>query len=156
MRAPAPREFVVLLLQPELDDRTMYLEFFHHEGIATLCPKDAVDALSLATKADVIVTGILLPGQIDGLEFIAKLRADGRTAHIPVVVLTACAWITERRRVEESGCDLFLSKPCFPADLLQHLRRVLQVADTRSHGVKRETQNKEAAPIRNWTEHRSG
>jgi CheY-like chemotaxis protein len=88
MRAPAPRRLVVLLLQPEQDDRTMYLQFLHHEGIATLCPRDAMHALSMAPKADVIVTGILLPGPIDGIEFIIRLRADEGTKHIPVVVLT--------------------------------------------------------------------
>src|SRR3954465_9608228 len=114
MRPPAIRHFVVLLLQPEQDDRTMYLEFFHHQRIATLCAKDATDALSLAAKADVIVTGIRLPGPMDGIEFISHLRNDEMMKRIPIIVLTANAWSTDRQRAEEAGCDLFLAKPCLP------------------------------------------
>src|SRR4051794_11928099 len=112
MRPPAPREFVVLLLQPEQDDRRMYIEFLHHEGIATLCPKDATHALSLAARADVIVTGVHLPGPMDGIEFMSRLRNGETKKHIPVIVLTASAWSTDRQRAEDAGCDLFLAKPC--------------------------------------------
>jgi CheY-like chemotaxis protein len=137
MRPPAPRNFVVLLLQPEQDDRTMYLEFFDHEGISTLCAKDATHALSLAAKADVIVTGVHLPGPMDGIEFIIRLRNDASTKHVPVIVLTASAWITDQRRAEQAGCDLFLAKPCLPVDLLRHVREVVACAKLRHAGQSR-------------------
>lgn len=125
MKAATPRSLVVLLLQPEHDDKAMYAEFFRYAGVITLCPNNVLDALSLAPKADVVVTGMLLPGQMDGVEFITRLRRADETKHIPVIVLTACAWASERQRAEHAGCDLFLPKPCLPDDLLRHIRRVV-------------------------------
>jgi CheY-like chemotaxis protein len=53
------------------------------------CPNDATEALALAVMAEVIVTGLLLPGPMDGFEVIQRLRADDRTKHTPILVLTA-------------------------------------------------------------------
>jgi two-component system cell cycle response regulator DivK len=118
-------EVVVLLVQPECDDRDMYAEFFRHHGWRALPVSAAHDALRIAPSADVIITSILLPGHMDGVEFIAQLKADDRTKGIPVVVLTTCAWNAERERAENAGCAAFLVKPCLPADLVGAVRRVL-------------------------------
>lgn len=103
----------------------MYSEFLRDHGFAVIGVSDAWDALTVAPKADVIVTGILLASSMDGVELIARLRHDERTNHTPIIVLTACAWKTERERAAHAGCDVFLSKPCLPSDLLRHVRRLL-------------------------------
>jgi CheY-like chemotaxis protein len=120
LRAP-----VVLLVQPELDDREMYAECLQRGGLRPIPVPSGRHALRLAPGADMIVTELLLPGTITGFELLAGLKGDDRTSHIPLVVLTASAWPAERQRAEAAGCDLFLSKPCLPAQLLQALRRLL-------------------------------
>jgi two-component system cell cycle response regulator DivK len=115
---------VVLLVQAADDSRGMYVEFLRHHGLEVLCPPTCAEALTLADKADVIVTGILVPGSMDGIEFIRRLHGQPATRDIPIVVLTACAWQTERERAEQAGCDLFLSKPCLPDQLLREVRRL--------------------------------
>jgi two-component system, cell cycle response regulator DivK len=115
----------VLLVQPERDDREMYAEFLHHEGLASMCVSTATQGIRLAPYSDVVVTGLLLPGPVDGFELITRLKRGERTCHIPIVVLTACAWTTERERAEAAGCDVFLSKPCLPHELLREVRRLL-------------------------------
>jgi CheY-like chemotaxis protein len=103
----------------------MYAEYFRHQGWRVITVSVADDALRVASTATVIVTGILLPGPMDGVEFICHLKADYRTKSTPVIVLTTCAWGRERDRAEKAGCDAFLSKPCLPADLAGVVRRVL-------------------------------
>jgi two-component system response regulator RpaA len=126
MTAPTTPNPVVLLVQPTRDDGLeMYEEFLRHEGLTPIPVSSGRDALTLAPRADVIVTGILLPGSFDGVELVAQLRRDERTKAIPIIVLTACAWDSERERAEMAGCDLFLSKPCLPHDLLVAVRRLL-------------------------------
>jgi CheY-like chemotaxis protein len=112
----------------------MYLEFLRDHGLAVIGVSDAWDALRAAPKADVIVTGILLASSIDGVELIARLRHDYRTNQTPIIVLTACAWKAERERAEHAGCDVFLSKPCLPSDLLRHVRQWL--AESRLRRVR--------------------
>jgi CheY-like chemotaxis protein len=117
-------ELVVLLVQSERDDREMYAELFRHQGWRAIPVSTAHDALRVAPIADVIITGILLPGHMDGVDFIVQLKADERTKSIPVVVLTTCEWDAERERAEKAGCAVFLAKPCAPADLVGAVRRV--------------------------------
>jgi two-component system, cell cycle response regulator DivK len=72
-----------------------------------------------------VITAILLPGEMDGIALVAALRADLRTREIPIIVLTACAWPTQRLRAHQAGCDVFLPKPCLPEELLAEVRRLL-------------------------------
>ncbi|MCU1386093.1 MAG: two-component response regulator [Acidobacteria bacterium] len=116
---------VALLVQPEHDDREMYAEFLTYQGLAAIPVSTARQAMTTAPGADVIITGVRLPGEIDGIDLIAWLRRDRRTMNIPIVVLTACVWGTERERAETAGCDLFLVKPCLPCELLRQVRRLL-------------------------------
>jgi two-component system, cell cycle response regulator DivK len=62
---------------------------------------------------------------MDGWEATRRLKADLRTAGIPVVALTghALAGISEGAR--KAGCDAFVTKPCLPEDLVKEIRRIL-------------------------------
>jgi CheY-like chemotaxis protein len=103
----------------------MYVECFRYEGFTVLPVSTAHEALIAAPQVAVIVTGILLPGHMDGLELVRRLRNDERMKSLPVVVLTACAWDAERERAHAAGCDLFLTKPCPPHALVTEIRRLL-------------------------------
>ena len=119
------RRPVILLVQPKRDDRDMYVEFLRHAGLTPIPVSRASEAVRVAPHADVIVTGVLLPGRVDGIEFVNQLKRSGRTSRIPVIVLTACAWKDERERALIAGCDVFLSKPCLPRVLAREIRRLL-------------------------------
>jgi two-component system cell cycle response regulator DivK len=123
----------LLLVEGDADSREMYAEFLRYHGLQPIPGATVSDALTIAPHADVIVTETLIPGHMDGIEFIARLKRDASTKTIPVIVLTACAWDTERERAEKAGCDVFLAKPCLPDELLRVVRRVL--ASSRSRDV---------------------
>jgi CheY-like chemotaxis protein len=121
---PGVRTSPVVLLLQNPADRAMYAEFLRHHGVEALCPSDATEAAALAPQTQVIVTELMVPTVSDGVEFIRRLRADGRTKHLPILVVTSWAWQTERLRAEEAGCDVFLTKPCLPDELLREIRNV--------------------------------
>jgi two-component system, cell cycle response regulator DivK len=124
---------VVLLVQADADSREMYTEFFRYEGLLPVPVSNARDGLTVARRADIVVTGLLLPGDIDGIEFIARLKRDERTKRIPLIVLTACAWKSDRERAEKAGCDVFLAKPCLPDHLLREVRLLLAASKLRDN-----------------------
>jgi two-component system cell cycle response regulator DivK len=128
---PSTLPMVLLLVQVDVDQRERYAAFLRHHGFLTIPIATASDALRLAPHADVIVTETLLPGRIDGFEFIARLKRDERTKTIPVIVLTVCAWHAERERAEKAGCDAFLANPCLPDALLREVRHVLAASQLR-------------------------
>lgn len=121
---------VVLLVQPERDDRDMYAQFLCHAGLRPVVMSDAAPALVLAPHSHLIVTELLLPGPIDGIEFIVRLRSHDSTEAVPIIVLTTSVWDTERQRAEHAGCDRFLPKPCLPDHLLHEIRRLLATSAT--------------------------
>ena len=62
---------------------------------------------------------IQLP-DIDGVEALSRLRADVRTASIPVLALTAQAMRGDRERFLAAGFDDYVSKPVDIVELVAH------------------------------------
>ena len=127
------RRPVVLLVQASRDDSLdMYAEFLRYHGLAVIPVSDARVALTLAPQADIVVTGITLDDPMDGVDLVSRLRHDDGTRSTPIVVLTACAWPTDRARAEGAGCNVFLPKPCLPNDLLGEVQQLLTATRSRT------------------------
>lgn len=116
---------VLLVQSPGDDGLDMYAEFLQYHGLVAMPVTDAHDALNVAPAAAVVVTGILLHDSMDGIQLIDRLRSDDRTKNTPIIVLTACAFPSDRARATAAGCDAFLPKPCLPNELLREVRRLL-------------------------------
>jgi CheY-like chemotaxis protein len=129
-----------LLVQPPGDGVDMYLEFFRQHRMPVLAVANAHDALAAAPKAAVVVTGVRLRDRTDGIGLIRQLRSDQQLKHIPIIVLTACAWQTDRESCQQAGCDVFLTKPCLPEVLLREVRRLTRRGNSRRAAAVREGQ----------------
>jgi CheY-like chemotaxis protein len=121
----------VLLIEPDADSRTMYAMVLAQDHIHSIAVANGEEALQHAQEVDAVVTGIRLRGEMDGVAVIERLRADPETSSLPILVVSACAWDSERERAKRAGCDAFLAKPCLPSDLLAELRRLLAFAAAR-------------------------
>jgi two-component system, cell cycle response regulator DivK len=117
----------VLLVDDYPDAREMYSEYLQFSGFDVVEAANGVEALQQAVDAapDIILMDLSLP-VMDGWEATRRLKADSRTASIPVVALTghALAGISEGAR--QAGCDAFVTKPCLPEDLVKEIRAVLE------------------------------
>ncbi|MEG3438995.1 response regulator transcription factor [Pannus brasiliensis CCIBt3594] len=65
---------------------------------------------------DLVISDIMMP-QVDGYQFLKKLREDPRFQTIPVVFLTARGMTSDRIQGYNAGCDAYLSKPFDPEEL---------------------------------------
>jgi two-component system cell cycle response regulator DivK len=63
-----------------------------------------------AWKPDLVLMDIQLP-DIDGMEALGRLRADARTASMPVLAVTALAMDGDRERFLDAGFDDYVPKP---------------------------------------------
>ena len=121
-----PRRPLVLIVEDESDLRHLYAQQLILSGFDVLEAgngQDAIDAVS-SRSPDVVVMDLSLP-VIDGWEATRRLKADDRTAHIPVVALTGHDGSGELQRATNAGCDWFVPKPCPPDALITEVRRVL-------------------------------
>ncbi|MGO1541110.1 MAG: response regulator [Luteimonas sp.] len=80
-----------------------------HAVVTAMDGKAAVDA-TLDERPDVVLMDMGLP-VMDGWEAARRIKADSRTASIPVIALTAHAMAEDRERALAAGCDEFDTKP---------------------------------------------
>ncbi|WP_343562662.1 PleD family two-component system response regulator [Kiloniella sp. b19] len=75
---------------------------------------------------DIILLDIMMPG-MDGYEVCTKLKANPKTRHIPVVMVTALSDPNDRVRGLEAGADDFLTKPLNDVALFSRVRSLVRL-----------------------------
>jgi two-component system phosphate regulon response regulator PhoB len=114
-----------------VDDEEDLLELVNYnltkEGYRVTCVASGERALKEAQDSlpDLIVLDLLLP-RVDGLELCKLLKADQRTKHIPIVMLTAKAEESDIVRGLDLGADDYIAKPFSPRVLVARIRSVLR------------------------------
>jgi DNA-binding response OmpR family regulator len=95
------------------------------EGFDVTTAGDGEEALRLAAEnvPDVITLDVMMP-RLSGLDTLVRLRADPRTASVPVVMVTGRAQPADVARGEELGVDAYLTKPFEPAELIEVVLRL--------------------------------
>lgn len=75
-------------------------------------------------KPDVILLDMMMP-DMDGFDFIEKLKTDDGIANIPVVAMTACTNFINHQSFIDLGCKDVISKPFDPITLGSRISRIL-------------------------------
>jgi CheY-like chemotaxis protein len=76
---------------------------------------------------EAILLDLMMPG-ISGLQVCQQIRANPRTSHIPIIVLTAKAGLEPRRTAMAAGATEYLVKPIRPSDLIKRIRAVVNTS----------------------------
>lgn len=77
-------------------------------------------------RADVVLLDVMMPG-MDGFEVCRRLKAETRTRHIPVIMVTALDQPADRVRGFEAGADDFLTKPVDDVALVKRVRNLARL-----------------------------
>jgi two-component system cell cycle response regulator DivK len=103
---------IVLVVDDNEKNLKLACEVLRHAGIDTLRAATAGEAIATATARapDVVLMDIRLP-DMDGTEAVRQLKADARTAAVPVVALTSFAMKGDRERFLAAGFDGYIEKP---------------------------------------------
>jgi CheY-like chemotaxis protein len=117
---------LILIVEDQMELRQLYAQQLVISGFDVIEAQDGAEAISHTTarEPDVVLMDLSLP-VVDGWEATRRLKSDQRTAHIPVVALTAHDGAGELQRATRAGCDWFVPKPCPPDALIAEVRRVL-------------------------------
>jgi CheY-like chemotaxis protein len=118
---------LILLVEDQPELRQMYAQQLVLSGFDVIEVGNGADAVTHTAEhcPDVVLMDLSLP-VLDGWEATRRLKNDQRTAHIPIVALTAHDGSGELQRATRAGCDWFVPKPCPPDALVAEIRRVLE------------------------------
>jgi CheY-like chemotaxis protein len=112
-----------------VDDDTGLIQLlqlvFESRGFGVRVANDGLQALEVLKRElpEVILLDLMMPG-ISGVEVCKQVRADPRTMHIPIVVLTARVDKEMRQTALDAGATEYLVKPIRPSELIEHVREV--------------------------------
>lgn len=117
----------VLLVEDDEDILQLLDYNFRSAGFDVTCAGDGLEALKLLgrRRPDLVLLDIMLPGA-DGFEVCKAIKRDAKTAHIPVIMLTARGEEVDRIVGLELGADDYVVKPFSPRELILRARAVLK------------------------------
>jgi two-component system cell cycle response regulator DivK len=113
----------ILVVEDNEKNMKLFRDVLQARGYRILEATTGTRAVELATahRPDLVLMDIQLP-DIDGVEALVRLRADGGTASIPVLALTAQAMEGDRERFLDAGFDGYVSKPVNIAGLISTVK----------------------------------
>ena len=118
----------ILLVEDNDDNRLVYRTILDHYGFTVLEAADGEEGIRRARteSPDLILMDVSIP-KIDGWEATRQLKADPKTASIPIIALTAHALASDRAKAQEAGCDGYLAKPVEPRKVVEEVRKHLEM-----------------------------
>lgn len=119
----------ILIVEDNPMNSDMLSRRLTRQGFTTVIAEDGPQGVAMAVSEapDVILMDVAL-GTMDGWEATTAIRADGRSAHIPIIALTAHALSSDRARSIEVGCNDFDTKPVDMPRLLGKIAKCLEPA----------------------------
>lgn len=117
----------ILVIEDEEDIRELLRYNLSKEGYRVALTASGEEGFKAAksTNPDLILLDLMLPG-LDGLEICRLLKADSKTNHIPIVMLTAKGEEADIVTGLELGADDYITKPFSPKVVIARLRAVLR------------------------------
>jgi len=115
---------LVLVVEDNAKNMKLVRDVLTAAGFRTLEATTGAHAIELAGvhAPDLVLMDIQLP-DFDGVAALELLRADERSAHVPVLALTAQAMHGDRERFLAAGFDAYISKPVNVVELVETVRR---------------------------------
>lgn len=91
--------------------------------------EDAVEMFGTLSNhlPDIILLDLMLP-RMDGLDALKQLKADARSSHIPILILTAKSSETDKVAGLDLGADDYITKPFGVLELMARVRAALRRA----------------------------
>jgi DNA-binding response OmpR family regulator len=116
----------ILIVEDHPDTLQLLQIILERNGYETvLAPTGSVALERIQDLPDLVLLDVMMP-DVDGHEICRRLRDDPKTAHIPVLMLTARALAEDRVQGFEAGTDDYLSKPIQVEQLVTRVKSLLK------------------------------
>jgi len=120
------RRPLILVVEDDASLGEVVVSALKDEGLDARLAHDGDEAMRLvdATDPSAIILDLMMPKR-DGFSVLRELRADGRIAHLPVIVVTAIFGLSERMYATELGAADYVTKPFELDDLISRVRAIV-------------------------------
>jgi len=117
----------ILIVEDEPAIRELLALNLRHAGFEPVHAPDAAAARREIDAAlpDLVLLDWMLP-DMPGVEVARRLRADSRTRHLPVIMLTARSAESDKLGGFDAGADDYVTKPFSPRELVARVRALLR------------------------------
>ncbi len=119
-------EAEVLVVEDNEQNLELVLYLLEEAGVPVAVARNAEEARAAWSRGRprLVLLDMHLPGT-DGMTLVRELRADARTADVPVVAVTAHAMRGDRERFLAGGCTGYIAKPIQPSTFVDEVRAYL-------------------------------
>jgi two-component system, cell cycle response regulator DivK len=128
-----------------VEDNPVNLELVRYllekAGHTVFNAEDGQQGLRLARQGgiDLIISDLRMP-EMDGFEFLQRLRQDEALRDLPVIAVTAFSMSGDQDKVLVAGFDAYLAKPIVPETFVQQIESYLSPF-TAAPRPRRQTRN---------------
>ena len=99
------------------------LEQAHYQVITAVDGSDGLEKL-YSNTCDLVLTDINM-SNMDGYEFIRRVRADGKYSSLPIIIVSTESEGRDKMKGFEAGANLYIVKPSSPEMMVENIRMVL-------------------------------
>ena len=116
----------MLLAEDEAVNQLVAVALLEDAGMRVQLAQDGMQAVALAAQQhfDLVLLDVQMPG-LDGLQACRQIRALPGFADIPILAMTANAFVEDRQHCLDAGMNDHVHKPVSPTQLFEVLRRWL-------------------------------
>ncbi len=105
-----------------------------YEIIPAYSGKEALEKIK-SENPDIVLLDIMMP-EINGYEVCKKIKQQGTTRFIPVVMITALSELDDKIKAIEAGADDFLTKPISRLELITRIKSLLKAKEFHDQLIK--------------------
>lgn len=120
---------LILVVEDDPDNICLMSYILRSLNVKYIVAKDGKSALDLARDKlpDLILLDVVLP-EINGIELASLLKKNPFTASIPIIAVTGLTQPEHKAKIEQAGCESYISKPFVISDLETKIINFLQLA----------------------------
>ena len=110
----------ILVADDDFDNRTIVQEVLGAAGYTVLLATNGEEALAqtIREKPDILLLDLSMP-KLNGWQVAEQIRQKPELSGTIIVAFTAHALVGDELRAKAAGCDDYISKPCFPKDVVE-------------------------------------
>jgi PAS domain S-box-containing protein len=119
---------ILLVVDDQAENNELLEAYLSPQGYVIITAAGGDEALAKlsANQIDLVLLDVMMP-RMSGIDVLKRLRADEKTRHIPVVMITALSGAEDKVKAIEAGCDDFITKPVDRHELLVRVESLLRI-----------------------------